>query len=99
MQLLNEAIWQSVKGAGSTMPAPQHHAIDPAAYTGEGRSLSRRPRGAPRAFPGISLFARSSRAAMIGWLRAMISVVVNRRNLRERADAAAVSISVWSSAS
>jgi hypothetical protein len=36
---------------------------------------------------------------MIGWLRAMISVVVNRRNLRERADAAAVSISVWSSAS
>jgi YVTN family beta-propeller protein len=36
MQLLNEAVWQSVKGAGSTMPAPQHNVIDPAAYTGEG---------------------------------------------------------------
>jgi hypothetical protein len=36
MQLLNEAIWQSVKGAGSKMPAVQHNVIDPAAYTGEG---------------------------------------------------------------
>jgi hypothetical protein len=35
MQLLNEAVWQSVKGAGSTMPAPQHKVIDPAAYDGE----------------------------------------------------------------
>jgi hypothetical protein len=36
MQLLNEAIWQSVKGAGSPMPPAQHHVIDPAAYTGQG---------------------------------------------------------------
>jgi YVTN family beta-propeller protein len=36
MFLLNEAVWQSVKGPGSTMPAPQHNVIDPAAYTGEG---------------------------------------------------------------
>jgi hypothetical protein len=36
MTLLNEAVWQSVKGAGSPMPAPQHHVIDPAAYTGKG---------------------------------------------------------------
>ena len=36
MVLLNEAVWQSVRGSGSTMPAPQHNVIDPAAYTGEG---------------------------------------------------------------
>jgi hypothetical protein len=29
--LLNEAVWRSVKGAGSAMPAPQHHVIAPSA--------------------------------------------------------------------
>lgn len=36
MQLLNEAVWQSVKGPGSRMPAARHNVIDPAAYIGEG---------------------------------------------------------------
>jgi hypothetical protein len=36
MQLLNEAVWQSVKGAGSPMPPAQHNVIYPAAYSGEG---------------------------------------------------------------
>jgi hypothetical protein len=31
MQLLNEALWQSIKGAGSQMPAPQHNVIAVAA--------------------------------------------------------------------
>jgi YVTN family beta-propeller protein len=36
MQLLNEAVWQSVKGAGSQVPAAQHNVIAPAATDGEG---------------------------------------------------------------
>lgn len=34
MQLLNAAIWASVKGAGSVMPAPRHSVIGPTAGTG-----------------------------------------------------------------
>jgi len=33
-QLLNEAIWRSVKGASSPMPPPQHHVIEPPAARG-----------------------------------------------------------------
>lgn len=29
MQLLNQAVWQSVKGAGTPMPAPQHNVTSP----------------------------------------------------------------------
>jgi hypothetical protein len=34
MQLPSVAIWKSVKGSGSAMPAPQHHIMAPRAPGG-----------------------------------------------------------------